>query len=494
MGILELLDSTEPTEHQTESLAGQLSTLVGASVYPRSITVENGSIYFLIRREPQKQLAVLSRTQSGNSIAAARVREVLVKGQPLSLSVYAQDAATAAFLRGRLAWLRPATLGLRTSAGCGDRLGLATPGHIRAVRTCTRDIAPIFAQQSIREMMRTARTPQNVIDDAVWGVFQEGWISGYGADADHLKTPGDIDACVAAGYTFYTFDPGAHVDNEFEAGKFERLPWRDMETSPADVRRVYGSRFNSQIVERAFVKYGRAVAHVAKLYRHLKVAMNGAPFEVEVSVDETEQPTTHAEHDIIASELRRMGVEWVSLAPRFVGRFEKGVDYIGELKAFEADCAGHVEVAKRWGPYKLSIHSGSDKFSIYPIAARLAGQYVHLKTAGTSYLEALRTVARCNLPLFKAVYTLAHEHYAEDRVSYHVSADPAKAPDHRLIGVSDPQSILDQFDARQMLHVCFGSILARYGAEIKQVLQENEETHYADLQRHFEHHLSSFCS
>ncbi len=78
------------------------------------------------------------------------------------------------------------------------------------------NIAPIFAQQSIREMTRTGRTPQQVMDDATWGIFQEGWQDGFGADADHLKTPGDIDACLAAGYTFFTIDPGAHVDNRAE--------------------------------------------------------------------------------------------------------------------------------------------------------------------------------------------------------------------------------------------------------------------------------------
>jgi hypothetical protein len=115
------------------------------------------------------------------------------------------SAGNAAALRECLAWLGPRTLGVSTSAGLGDRLGLATPGHVRAAGG---DLAPIFAQQSIREMERTGRTPQQVMDDATWGVFAEGWRDGFGADADNLKTPADVDACVAAGYTFFTFDPG----------------------------------------------------------------------------------------------------------------------------------------------------------------------------------------------------------------------------------------------------------------------------------------------
>ncbi len=494
MSIVAILDSQQQGNIQADVLAPQFGALAEAYVYPHSITAEDGSLYFLTRQKLTKNLVVLSRRPQVQSPDAESRQFVTVDGQSLTLSIYRQDAATAAYLRSKLPWLAPVTLGLRTSVGCGDRLGLATPGHIHAVQQCTRDIAPIFAQQSIREMMRTSRTPQNVVDDAAWGVFQEGWRRGFGADADHLKTTADIDACVAAGYTFYTFDPGVYVDNMYDADKYNQLPWHDLESSPGDARRQYRNRFDDTVIERAFVKYGRAVSHVTRMYRHLAAAMNGVPFEVEVSVDETEQPTTHAEHYIVAGELRRLGVDWVSLAPRFVGRFEKGVDYIGDLAAFEADCAGHVEVARQWGPYKLSIHSGSDKFSIYPIVTRLAGEYVHLKTAGTSYLEALRTVARYDAALFRSIYLLAHEHYAEDRASYHVSADPAQAPDQHLSGVSDPQVILDQFDARQMLHVCFGTILAAYDGDIRRTLVENEESHYADIQRHFERHLASFCN
>ena len=127
-----------------------------------------------------------------------------------------------------------------------------------------------------------------------------------------------------------------------------------------------------------------------------------------MSVDETDTPTSHAEHLFIARELRRLGVRWVSLAPRYVGRFEKGVDYIGDLGAFEADFAGHAAIARALGPYKLSLHTGSDKFSIYDIATRSAGGLLHLKTAGTSYLEALRATASFDPTLFREILALAH--------------------------------------------------------------------------------------
>src|SRR5205085_10750332 len=122
-----------------------------------------------------------------------------------------------AALRDVFEWLKPVPLGLKTSAGTGDRLGIATPGHIRAIRATNGKIAPIFAQQSIREMTRTGRSAQQVMDDAVWGVFSESWQSGFGADADHLKNTADVDVCAAAGFTFYTVDPGEYVNNNAES-------------------------------------------------------------------------------------------------------------------------------------------------------------------------------------------------------------------------------------------------------------------------------------
>ena len=416
----------------------------------------------------------------------------------------------------RAAWpgLQPQPLGLQTSAGCGDRLGLATPGHVRALRAVSarpgaRPVAPIFAQQSIREMTRTHRTPEDVLADATWGAFAEGWAGPVGADADHLKTPADIDVCVAAGYSFYTFDPGAYVDSQADtassadlAGKVAALPWAALDSSPADLRHRYagqsydlGSRaldLTEENVLRAAAKYGAAVAHVAAQYRHL--AAQGVPFEVEVSVDETETPTTHGEQIYVASELHRLGVDFVSLAPRYVGRFEKGVDYIGDLAALAADLAGHAAIARALGPYKLSLHSGSDKFSVYPLIVAATGGMVHLKTAGTSYLEALRVFAALEPGLFREIAALAYDRYPEDRATYHVSAELSDWVD--LAGLNDTElpGLLENNPVREILHVTFGSALARYGTEIKAALAARPAAYTAGLERHFIRHLAPFAA
>ena len=245
---------------------------------------------------------------------------------------------------------------------------------------------------------------------------------------------------------------------------------------------------------RAAAKYGRVVAHTVKMYRHLEQVMAGKAFELEMSVDETETVTTLAEHIYIAHELKRLGVRWVSLAPRYVGDFEKGVDYIGDLAEFEKSFAQHLAVSKTFGPYKLSLHSGSDKFSIYPIASRVAGELVHLKTAGTSYLEALRAIGKVNPSLFRDIVAFAKERYPIDRASYHVSAQVENMPNVDELPNDKLTTLLDDFHAREILHVTFGSVL--HHAEFREpffgTLRQHEGVYYDMLETHFGKHFAPF--
>src|SRR5947209_6215717 len=120
--------------------------------------------------------------------------------------------------------LTPRPLGLAASFGFGDRLGVATPGHVAAMRAAGGDIQPIFAQQSIREMTRTNRTPRQVMDDATKGARAAGWEGICGADADHLKTPEDIERTAEVGFCFFTLDPSGEVDanaDDYSAAQIE---------------------------------------------------------------------------------------------------------------------------------------------------------------------------------------------------------------------------------------------------------------------------------
>ncbi len=496
-----------------EALARQLGDAAGLEVYPRSLTWSADALFFLGRRGTEKLLGVVAEALPEGFEGA---QHALSAGeQAWTLLLGPTSHANAAALRTALPWTAPRVLGLQPSAGCGDRLGLATPGHLRSARK--HGLAPILAQQSIREMTRTERTPEQVMDAATWGVFEEGWRDGFGADADHLKTFEDVDRCVAAGFTFFTIDPSAYVDNDADdddlatlEAKVAALPFDVLTTTPEGLRSRYAGRefaagavrvrFDAETLLRAAAKYGGAVAHTARMYRHLRERMGEQPFELEMSVDETETPTSVAEHYFVAAELRRLGVAWVSLAPRFVGRMEKGVDYIGDLERFEETLAEHVAIARTLGPYKLSLHSGSDKFSIYPLFARHARELFHLKTAGTSYLEALRAVARIDPALFREILDFSSGRYEQDKATYHVSADVGKVPAAADLEDAELPGLLDQFDARQVLHVTFGSVLTtrrddggtRFRDRLVAALEQDEETHYDALEAHFDRHLAPF--
>jgi hypothetical protein len=497
-------------ESEAQRLAAEiLEPWTDIRVYARSIVAAQRSLFFLGKRDCKKYLGIISTDPNIAVKFDGQRKPATIDAVDMIITVAPTTAVNAAALRDLLPFLVPQPLGLAQSAGCGDRLGLATPGHIRAIRR--HSMAPIVAQQSMRENARTGRTPQDVVDEAMWGVFQEGWRAGYGADADHLKNRADIDVCAAAGYTLYTIDPGEYVDDsannaspvELEQ-KVQALPWNvlaggwnDLASRLADKPIDLGD-FSLTISRtellRAAAKYGQAVAHTAVMYRHLVEVMGRRPFELEMSVDETETITTLAEHVYIVTELKRLGVKWVSLAPRYVGIFEKGVDYIGDLAEFEASFARHLAVAKTFGPYKLSLHSGSDKFSVYPIASKVAGSLIHLKTAGTSYLEALRAIAMLNSPLFRKIVAFALERYPTDRATYHVSAEVTKAPDVSALADDQLTTLLDDFHGREILHVTFGSVLNHqpFREPFFATLRDNEEIYAKILETHFNKHLAPF--
>ena len=397
--------------------------------------------------------------------------------------------------------LEPSLLGLHPSFGFGDRLGLATPGHVAATRQGR--LLPVFAQQSVREMTRTQRTPGEVLSAAQAGLRACNYAGIWGADADHLKTQEDVQSLAAAGFTFFTIDPSAHVRNEADTLQGDALRDAALQTAadafdfPGQAEDLYlGKSFDvgeeaslefsdRGALLRAVVKYGAAIAYAAKMSGWITAARGDRGADVEVSVDETDSPTSPLEHLFIGLELKRRGVRATSVAPRFIGEFEKGIDYKGDLERFEAELRVHASIARFCGPYKISVHSGSDKFSIYPAVGRVCGDLLHVKTAGTSYLEALRVVARTDAALFGEIVAYARSRFDTDKATYHISAalGDAAAP-HGLSAAEAENVYLEGVAGRQILHVTFGSVLtlgrSAQGRLFKEAILENLQTH-ADL-------------
>lgn len=249
-----------------------------------------------------------------------------------------------------------------------------------------------------------------------------------------------------------------------------------------------------ETLHRAVVKYGKAVAHTQKMAEWIGQATGNRGAEIEVSVDETETPTSPAEHLFIGLELKRRGVKAVSVAPRFIGEFEKGIDYKGDLKAFEASLRQHLAIARYCGPYKISVHSGSDKFSLYPILGRVCGNLLHVKTAGTSYLEALRVVARQTPELFLEIVQYSRSRFDTDRATYHISAVLSQIKAPGALSPSEREKVyLEENGGRQVLHVTFGSVLtlgkSALGRPFKDAILETLNRHQALHREVLETHL-----
>jgi hypothetical protein len=249
----------------------------------------------------------------------------------------------------------------------------------------------------------------------------------------------------------------------------------------------------------AAVKYGRAIVHVVEVFRRVRDRARH-PIEIEVCVDETAEVTSLVEHAYIVTELSRLGVPLVSFAPRYSGSFQKAVPYVGDLEAFKVDFARHAYLARTLGPYKLSLHSGSDKFELYEMAFAATEGAVHLKTSGTSYLEALEVVAEHDPGLLREIYRISRGSYTASSKSYQVVADVALTPEPGTVVDSAAIELLRNNQTRQILHVGYGEILgAEAGSSenqvadgIRQVLEARSDEYASRLERHFVRHLTPF--
>jgi hypothetical protein len=203
--------------------------------------------------------------------------------------------------------------------------------------------------------------------------------------------------------------------------------------------------------------YGEAIDFASDMYnRFLKGGRYEADFEI--SIDETGTPTTPLQHFFVAKELIDAGVLFATMAPRFCGEFQKGIDYIGDLAQFENEINIHAIIARHF-KYKLSIHSGSDKFSVFPAIGRESRGVFHIKTSGTNWLEAMRVTAQVDPALYREIHKYALSVFAEARMNYHVNADISKIPDVDYLPDGELPKLFEDNHVRQLIHITYGSIL-----------------------------------
>ncbi len=486
---------------KAEGLAAAKDRADTFSVYPKSLHEAEGSLLFITKEPQQRRLAV-----AGAGPMQQLFHGVKETADDTVVKLADMDHENCQALRGYFGFTKPRAFGRQgTSMGLGDRLGLASPGHIATVQGT--GVRPVLAQQSMRELDLTGRTYDDVLDAASWAVFQEGYHEGFGADGDHLKNAADIQMALDIGYSMITLDCSDHIDNtvvdaseeEVEV-KFAQLTAEEAAVAEqyigVDFQLQSGTviNFTERQFKRAFLIYKEMISFTKHIYDTV-IGPCGRDVDFEVSIDETASPTLPEEHFLVARELHQRGVAVNSLAPRFCGEFQKGIDYIGDLTEFEKEFVIHAGIAEHFG-YKLSIHSGSDKFSVFPIIGKHTNGRVHVKTAGTSWLEAMRVVAEHDPGLYREIHQFALDHFAEALKIYKVTTDLDKIPDVWSMKDQDLPGLMDHNDARQLIHITYGLILqdrtnGRYtfNDRLYDLWQQSEEEYKQVLQKHIGRHM-----
>ena len=341
------------------------------------------------------------------------------------------------------------------SFGIGDRFAHEGVNQLKALIQAEKDFGVHFTpvwNKSNREHTIIGTEPKSTREEADAAVKALGYTDAYFCDADHINLANVdkfIDAC-----DFFTIDVADYIG---KSGSLEE-------------------------------RYLPAVKEAGKIYRHIAEKKGEGNFVTEVSMDEVAVAQTPDEIKYILTELAKEKVPLQTFAPKFTGRFNKGVDYVGDLKQFEKEFEEDLKViawaVKELGlpaNLKLSIHSGSDKFSIYPIMGRLIRKYdagIHVKTAGTTWLEEIIGLSLADpeaLKLAKKIYRIALTRMDELTVPYAtvIDVDKSKLPDPAVVDGWDAQTFAktlrhDEAEPlynpsfRQLIHVSF-----KVAAELK---------------------------
>ena len=390
----------------------------------------------------------------------------------------------------------------KLSLGVGDRFGHQAKAQLRACMLAGEAgvaITPVW-NKSDREHGIVGSEPSSVRWAADQAVGELGWTRPYHVDADHI-TLRTVDRFIAA-CDFYTLDVASAIGQPVAAAHLDAFLARHtelagrlavpgipggLEIAPTALREVAG-------------RYLGCVREAGRIFRHIVERRNGNGFIPEISMDETDTPQTPAELLVILAAIADEGLPVQTIAPKFTGRFNKGVDYVGDVAGFEECFRGDLAVLTYAvqtyalpANLKLSVHSGSDKFSIYAPMRRALRDFaagVHLKTAGTTWLEELIGLAEGGgdgLALAQEVYAQAWSHREELCAPYEavIDIDPARLPapaevcgwsSEQYAGALRHDRSNPSFnpDLRQLLHVGY-KVAAKMGRRYLDALERFEE-------------------
>lgn len=386
------------------------------------------------------------------------------------------------------------------SLGMGDRFAQEAEAQLRACVMAAEQgahVVPVW-NKSNREHMIIGSEPASVRVAAEAAIKKLGWTKEWHIDADHIRLE-TVDRFMSAS-DFFTIDVADSIGKAAKPDDVKRFADKHSELiGRVEISGIEGGAITTRAdVERVANKFLFAVQEAGAIYRHIEKAKGAGKFIPEVSMDETDSPQTPIELLIILAAIADECIPVQTIAPKFTGRFNKGVDYVGDVTQFEKEfnddlCVIKFAIQKYGLPdnLKLSVHSGSDKFSIYGAIRRAVkkhGAGLHLKTAGTTWLEEVIGLAEAGgegLVLAKEIYTAALEHIDElcapyatvidiDRTKLPASSVVAKWTSEQYVNALQHEQSCKEFNPhlRQLLHVGF-KIAAKKGERYLGLIRAN---------------------
>lgn len=474
----------------------------GYGIYKNSFNVLNNNIYFVYEEKKIKRLFVYEKE---DTIIDFDFYDKFNFENNYSIILADLTNRNAKALAKRFDFLNPVKRdNFKYSFGLGDRLGFASLAHLELFKNY--HVLPVLAQQSIRELMLTGRTYDDVLSSARYASFITGYKKGFGADGDHLKHAYEIEYAIKSGFPMITLDLSDHINNNVYnlTGDDLKKEYLKLGKNCRDYyEKTYLNKefeiFNNIIkideesLYKAVLTYHDALIFAEVIYIDYVKKYN---LDFEISIDETVNKTKLEDHVFIANELiNNFEIKLNTLAPKFHGEFQKGIDYVGDINLFKEEYIVHQDIARYYG-YKLSIHSGSDKFSVFPIIGDVSKEDgFHVKTAGTNWLEALRVVGRVDSDLLIKIYEFAVNNLDKAKKYYHIDTKRENAKDSSYFS-DDIDNMLNEVESRQILHITHGLILNYkedgyyvFKDKIYEILDNNFDLYKEFLNKHIKRHL-----
>ncbi len=496
---------------QPDDLGRNLSKeFPGLILFPRSY-VRLTSFVGVIGAFQERRRRVVLVVRTGGTPPELPGKVIVEKRQSAGLlKIIEADTPTILRLSEAISWLRPRTNPGKPSVGLGDCLGGATAALVRGLENTP--VFPVLALQTPRDVRQSGRTWSDVLADAAWGVWREGWKQGFGAEAEDLRTREDVEAAAAGGFVRFSLNLSellvpVHGKSKMELSQhyvaLERewpvvSEWRKRHLGQGYTLSYGTLRENFIFDERTFfqvaVRLGKVIQQAVELSAIIRSATRGRPHEIAVDLRHSARPIAPAEHLFLALELAHHGVRLAGFVPQLPMEFVDGIDYVKNPGKLVKRLTKHCYLAAQFGGHSVGLPGAGDKLSLLP-KLKDSCPDVSIKMCRTFTIEGLRVLARKAPELFEKVVVKARTEFDSKEESRPAIVDAGHIP---LPSSLRPEEIeKEYFDTREGRLLLGASFEADSGAaqrlrsQMNDILCQYEELHFAAVEGHARKHLEA---